>query len=52
MAKPAIGLDLDGVVCRPPLGLNIAIGRGPYSSTLIEPEQAASVYETRGLLTL
>ena len=41
MAKPAIGLDLDGVVCRPPLGLNIAIGRGPYSSTLVEPVPAS-----------
>ncbi len=28
--KPKLGVDLDGVICRPPLGLNILIGKGPY----------------------
>ncbi|MEE9249055.1 MAG: hypothetical protein V3U79_10215 [Dehalococcoidia bacterium] len=41
MAKPAIGIDLDGVVCRPPLGLNIAIGRGPYPGSSVEPVRAS-----------
>ncbi|MFQ5934441.1 MAG: hypothetical protein ACE5KI_07345 [Dehalococcoidia bacterium] len=30
MTKAVIGIDLDGVVCRPPFGLNLTIGRGPY----------------------
>ncbi len=30
MVKPPIGIDLDGVICRPPLGLNLSIYRGPY----------------------
>ncbi|GIW10200.1 MAG: hypothetical protein K6U89_04310 [Chloroflexi bacterium] len=25
--KPEIAIDLDGVICRPPLGVNVAIGR-------------------------
>ena len=30
MVKPPIGIDLDGVICRPLLGLNLSIFRGPY----------------------
>ena len=30
MDKPLIGIDMDGVICRPPLGLNLPIAPGPY----------------------
>ena len=30
MEKPLIGIDMDGVICRPPLGLNLPIASGPY----------------------
>ena len=33
-SKPKLGVDLDGVICRPPLGLNILIGKGPYEGHL------------------
>ena len=36
MNKPIIGIDLDGVICRPPLGFNLSIGRGPYRSRIDE----------------
>ena len=32
--RPFISLDLDGVICRPPLGFNIAIGRSLRSQPL------------------
>ncbi|MFQ5872687.1 MAG: hypothetical protein ACE5JL_02650 [Dehalococcoidia bacterium] len=34
MAKPIMGIDLDGVICRPPFGLNLGIGRGPYKGSV------------------
>ncbi|MEE9198808.1 MAG: hypothetical protein V3U26_03310 [Dehalococcoidia bacterium] len=36
MSKPIIGIDMDGVICRPPLGFNLRIGRGPYHNPLDE----------------
>ena len=36
MTRPIIGVDMDGVICRPPLGINIRIGRGPYEGTTNE----------------
>lgn len=30
MEKPLIGIDMDGVICRPPFGLNLPIAPGPY----------------------
>ena len=30
MDKPLIGIDMDGVICRPPLGLNLPIAPGPH----------------------
>ena len=32
MDKPLIGIDMDGVICRPPFGLNVPIAPGPYES--------------------
>ena len=32
MNKPLIGIDMDGVICRPPLGLNVPIAPGPYET--------------------
>ena len=32
MDKPLIGIDMDGVICRPPFGLNMPISPGPYES--------------------
>ena len=34
MGKPVMGVDLDGVICRPPFGLNLGIGRGPYKGSV------------------
>ena len=39
MDKPLIGIDMDGVICRPPLGLNIPIAPGPYSESSSPPGQ-------------
>ena len=30
MDKSLIGIDMDGVICRPPFGLNVPIAPGPY----------------------
>ncbi len=39
MSKPLIGIDMDGVICRPPLGLNLPIAPGPYSEKSLLPGQ-------------
>ncbi len=36
MAKPEIAFDLDGVLCRPPLGVNVAISRVLHDHPLPE----------------
>ena len=38
MDKPLIGIDMDGVICRPPLGLNVPIAPGPYAERPSPPE--------------
>ena len=37
MGKPLIGVDMDGVLCRPPLGLNVAINKGPFCRSVRNP---------------
>lgn len=37
MDKPLIGIDMDGVICRPPLGLNLPIAPGPYRERTHSP---------------
>lgn len=37
MDKPLIGIDMDGVICRPPLGINLPIAPGPYRERLSSP---------------
>lgn len=51
MDKPLIGIDMDGVVCRPPLGLNIPIAPGPYRERLYSPT-AGETPRGLGLLAL
>ena len=42
MNKPLIGIDMDGVICSPPFGLNIPIAPGPYAGRPSPSKRAAA----------
>ena len=51
MKKPPIGIDMDGVICCPPLGLNLPIAPGPYR-TSHQPSSKRTSSSRAGLIAL
>ncbi|MFN8532222.1 MAG: hypothetical protein U0556_01575 [Dehalococcoidia bacterium] len=51
-AKPEIAFDLDGVICRPPLGVNVAISRSLHTRPLPPEIGERSVDKLRALRVL